>query len=142
MDEKIKEATRHYRKKFGLLPIDEGYVFNDIIDGEVCFARTKEAIEAYKRGEIILKRHMKLLDKFMNMFLFGFIFLIVILIASAFIFDKVTAIVDATLIALFILFVLASYLYDKVARSQYKDEERIWQRKLVIVRKFGLIEKL
>ena len=114
--ERIKKAQNLYKRRYGVLPADDGYIFSGIVREGVCFATDEKALGAYIKASHFINRKVETFGWEVTFFVIAFWAIIICLFCATM---RTTLIVGGTCITP----VLVCLLYDAVCKGIYNKQK-------------------
>ena len=125
MNKEIKEAAELYKEKFGVMPVDDGYLFAEDLGDEICFATSERVLEAYGKGCEYQEKTIRYMGRYL--FLITVIFWVAVVVCFVFGWRSASAILFLEAVVL-----LCGSLYERWCKKGYLQQKKIWQNNIVI----------
>ena len=125
-----RQAQELYKKEFGVMPVDDGYIVIGEIGKDVCFAMDKEAMTAYQKGKNCQDNTIKWIGYFFRMFLLLFWVTIIAFFVLGWRWGAGFALLTLGVVVM-------GFLQEKYSDYIYQKQRRLWKGKVVIVYAFG-----
>ena len=130
----IIEAQNFYKKKFGVMPVDDGYIFFERKGNKVCFARSPEALKAYMKGEEYARKTIKFLGWYVQLITVCIVLVLLSLLCLGL---KMALLV----LSIGLLFYVLGEEYQNFCTRGYFKQKKQYEKKILLIGQGYITEK-